>query len=60
MPWYGVLLRGIDSCKYIIKNKNVKKLKSVIKTGCKQKISKNYNDLNKKNSVFKMQIFVHV
>ena len=36
---------GIDSCKYIIKTKKVKK--SVIKTGCEQKMSKNYNCLNK-------------
>ena len=37
---------SIDSCKYIIENLKVKK--SVIKAGCEQKISKNYNCLNKK------------
>ena len=35
---------GIDSCKYIIKNKKVKN--TAIKTGYEQKNSKNYNCLN--------------
>ena len=36
----------IEDALYIVKNKKV--TKSVLKTGCEQKISKNYNCLNKK------------